>query len=140
MGDFNVVGSQKEKLGGQPFACSSKSDLSSFINDCGLVDLGFNGNPFSWNSGHHGGANIKERLDRGLANHSWRVLFPNASISHYPAAALDHLPMILNSNGYGTLLVDLLNLKKCGLETRAISTLRLLHGTCRFEVLLLGFW
>lgn len=63
VGDFNAIGSQKEKHGGQPFACFSKYGLSSFISDYGLVDLGFNGNPFTWNNGRQGAANIRKRLD-----------------------------------------------------------------------------
>ncbi|KAB1205077.1 hypothetical protein CJ030_MR7G016721 [Morella rubra] len=68
------------------------------------LGLGFNGNPFTWNNGRRGCANIRERLDRGLVNQQWRVQYPNASILHSSALASDHLPLILNTDGHGHLL------------------------------------
>lgn len=103
VGDFNSVCSQSEKRGGRLFGSSSSSGLLQFTNAAGLIDLGFNGNPFTWNNGRQGCANIRKRLDRGLANHSRRLLFPNASILHSPAYASDHLPVVLNTDGLGNL-------------------------------------
>lgn len=68
LGDFNSVVSQTEKKGGRPVASSSSGGLRQFITNNGLIDLGFNGNPFTWNNGRGGCANIRERLDRGLVN------------------------------------------------------------------------
>lgn len=96
VGDFNSVSSQHEKRGGKPFASSSKFGLLHFSNAAGLIDLGFNGNPFTWNNGYLGGGNIRERLDRGLANQDYvycacfRLCF-------------DHLPLVLNTEGHGNL-------------------------------------
>lgn len=68
MGDFNSVVSQTEKKGGRPVGSSSSGGLRQFITNNGLIDLGFNGNSFTWNNGRGGCANIRERLDRGLVN------------------------------------------------------------------------
>lgn len=75
VGDFNAVSSQQEKQGGKPFDCSSRYGLTAFVTDIGFIDLGFNGNPFTWNNDRQGCANIKERPGRGLVNSSWRILF-----------------------------------------------------------------
>lgn len=99
LGDFNSVVSQKEKKGGRPIASSSNSGLKQFIYQYGLIDMSFNGNPFTWNNGHGGCSNIHERLDKGPANHKWRVQYPNASILHSSAIVSDHLPLILNMEG-----------------------------------------
>lgn len=40
--------------------------------------------------------NIQERLDRGIANEEWSVLFPEAKITHLVALQLDHRPLLLH--------------------------------------------
>lgn len=47
MGDFNTVLSQEDKLSGRPVASSSSGGLSGLILEFGLIDLGFNGYPFT---------------------------------------------------------------------------------------------
>lgn len=71
VGDFNSISFQFEKHGGKPFSSSFKSSLLQFSNAAGLIDLSFNGSLFTWNNSRIGGANIKECLDRGLANNAW---------------------------------------------------------------------
>ena len=66
--------------------------------DFGAVDLGYNGNKFTWAKGKWGNASIKRRLDRGIANISWRLAFPDASISHLGAIRSDHAPILLDTN------------------------------------------
>lgn len=46
MGDFNSITSQVEKRGGRPFASSSSHSLSNELDNLGVIDLGFHGNPF----------------------------------------------------------------------------------------------
>lgn len=48
----------------------------------GFVDLGFVGSRFTWSNRRSGMANIRERIDRGIANLQWRVTFPDARIQH----------------------------------------------------------
>ena len=70
-----------------------------FVQTNALVDLGFVGNNFTWSNHRYGRANIKERLDRGLANQGWMFLFPNSLISHFLVANSDHCPILLSTSG-----------------------------------------
>ena len=99
LGDFNALLSQFDKRGGKPFASSSTNGFSNLISYHGLIDLGFSGNPFTWSNKRPCRANIKERIDRAVSNSDWRMLFPNASLLHYPATSFDHNPLILNTSG-----------------------------------------
>jgi hypothetical protein len=99
IGDFNAILSSAEKKGGRLFGSSSHSLFGNFVQDNGLVDLGFSGNPFTWNNKRHSRFNIKERLDRGLFNHSWVLLFPNSHLSHLPALESDHNLLLLSTSG-----------------------------------------
>jgi hypothetical protein len=76
LGDFNAILSQSDKLGGRSFASSSSAPFFNFVHTNALVDLGYEGNPFTWTNKRHGLANIKERLDRCFATQEWIHLFP----------------------------------------------------------------
>lgn len=60
-----------------------------------FVDLGFVGSRFTWSNRRPGRANICERIDRSIANLSWRVTFPDARIQHHCIAYSDHRPILL---------------------------------------------
>jgi len=66
--------------------------------DFGAIDLGYSGNKFTWAKGRWGNAMIKRKLDRGIANISWRLAFPKASLSHLGAIMSDHTPILLDTN------------------------------------------
>jgi hypothetical protein len=69
-----------------------------FVLDNGLMDLGFSGNPFTWNNKRHGKFNIKECLDKGLSNHLWVFLFSNSHLTHLPASKSNHNPLLLSTS------------------------------------------
>ena len=69
------------------------------MDNCGLLDLGFQGPRFMWtNKNPIWQHNIKERLDRGLGNAKWKLLFLTAEISHLPHVKFDHCPILLNTD------------------------------------------
>jgi hypothetical protein len=70
-----------------------------FVQSNGLIDLGYSGNPFTWNNKRQGRENLRERLDRGLSNKDWVLLFPNSHISHLPASSSNHNPILLSTSG-----------------------------------------
>ncbi|KAK3012929.1 hypothetical protein RJ639_008632 [Escallonia herrerae] len=103
IGDFNAISNQSEKQGGRPVQSSSSGGLNGFINSNFLLDLGFSGNPFTWSNNRPLSTNIKERLDKAYANSLWRILFPDASVSHLPGKSSDHLPIVLKTHKVGHL-------------------------------------
>lgn len=98
IGDFNVVPTSEDKIGGQVVAESSKGGLRRVINNNGLIDVGFEGFAFTWNNRLGGLANIQERLDRGFSNETWKLMFPHALITHLSALQSDHKPLHLQLN------------------------------------------
>lgn len=60
--------------------------------------MGFSGNKFTWNNRRWGRHCIKERLDRGIANYSWRLLFLKAAIYHLGAIQSNHSLILLDAN------------------------------------------
>uniref|UniRef100_A0A2N9H629 Reverse transcriptase domain-containing protein n=1 Tax=Fagus sylvatica TaxID=28930 RepID=A0A2N9H629_FAGSY len=97
-GDFNVVINDEEKQGGVKGNTSTPNYLQEIMFELGAVDLGFSGNKFTWTNKRWGKNAIKERLDRGIANMSWRLKFPKATIYHLGAIKSDHCPILLDTN------------------------------------------
>ena len=60
--------------------------------------MGCSGSKFTWAKGSWGNSAIRRRLDRGIANISWRLAFPRASIAHLRAINSDHAPLLLDTN------------------------------------------
>uniref|UniRef100_A0A803LUB2 RNase H type-1 domain-containing protein n=1 Tax=Chenopodium quinoa TaxID=63459 RepID=A0A803LUB2_CHEQI len=87
LGDLNEVTSPTEKMGGRNFRMSQCQDLNMLADAACLVDLGFNGNPYTWHNAREGAAIIRERLDRAMANPSWLNNFPN---TQNPLYYIDH--------------------------------------------------
>lgn len=59
-----------------------------------LVDLNFNGPSFTW----HGSRNddlVEERLDRGLTNQLWQIVWPNTIVTHGTILGSNHCPIII---------------------------------------------
>jgi hypothetical protein len=99
LGDFNAILLTAEKCGGRSFGSSSHLDFVDFVQSNALVDLVFVGNKFTWSNHRSGIANIRKRLDRGLANLGWVHLYPNSLINHLLASYTDHCPILLSSDG-----------------------------------------
>ena len=96
IGDFNEIMSMSEKEGG---STRPRQQLASFvetINLCGLRDIGFVGPRFTWIYETRDGRQIRERLDRVLANVEWVNLFPRAKLHHLTNSASDHSPLLLH--------------------------------------------
>ena len=63
----------------------------------GLYDLGYKRCDFTWFNSRNGGNEIRERLDRALANEKWRNLYPKAVLTHEISAYSDNLSIFLSS-------------------------------------------
>ena len=65
-------------------------EFRSTLLHCGLVDLGFRGNVFTWNNNHLGDAYVQECLDRACSTPEWRELFPQAKVIHIQFTYSNH--------------------------------------------------
>ena len=71
MGDLNDIKSNGEKWGGRTRPTSSFETFTSFINRNGLIDIGFEGMPWTWCNNRDNEWEIKERIDRVLGTKQW---------------------------------------------------------------------
>ena len=94
--------SEEEKLGGLPINRTRMTAFRNCLDKCGLIDLGFHGPRFTWTKKSPvWQSTIKERLDRGVANTKWALLFPSVEIHHLPRVKSDHCPILLTTEPPG---------------------------------------
>ncbi|XP_074378628.1 uncharacterized protein LOC141720172 [Apium graveolens] len=93
--DFNDMMSGEEKRGGQRQPRALLDDFSETIMDCGLEDLGYTGDIYTWERARGMDRWIQERLDRGLATKEWCELFPAAEVQVLEMSSSDHMPLVL---------------------------------------------
>ena len=98
LGDFNYIVNDEEKYGGVKGGTSAPNYSKELMFDLGAIDMGYSRNKFTWAKGKWGSATIKERLDRGLASISWRLVFLKAFVQHLGALNLNYLPILLDTN------------------------------------------
>jgi exonuclease III len=96
LGDFNDILLCEEKWGGNRPSNSRIREFRNCLNACNMIDLGFSGPKYTWSNCHDMNSLIMERLDRVLANPDWKILFPEASVSHLTRTHSDHCPVLLN--------------------------------------------
>ncbi|KAK8585776.1 hypothetical protein V6N13_050748 [Hibiscus sabdariffa] len=89
MGDFNATLEASERKGGADAVRPSR-DFQSFLFDCSLRDLGYQGSDFTWSRGA-----TLARLDRMLCNAYWDESFPESAVSHLFRMHSDHRPLLL---------------------------------------------
>ena len=90
LGDFNEILYSNEKLGGAMREAKQMEDFRDCLNRCGLVDLGFIRQKYTWCNGHYGGERTKLRLDRVVANEDWMLRFRDSRVFHSSMSILDH--------------------------------------------------
>lgn len=90
MGDFNEIVHLSEKLSGSSREYSSANSFAEVIDQCSLMDLGYEGPQFPWTNKQHPPNTIQERLDRFLANSEWKTLFNNAEVTNQDFYGSDH--------------------------------------------------
>ncbi|XP_015170882.1 uncharacterized protein [Solanum tuberosum] len=95
IGDFNVITSTEEKKGGVPYNMNKSLEFISVIEACGLVDLGYSGQHFTWCNQRAEQARVWKRLDRAMVNDKWLEIMPQTNISHLPYVGSDHTPLLM---------------------------------------------
>lgn len=96
-GDFNATLLYEEKEGGVPVRESQIENFRSALDDCGLQDLDYLGDTFTWTNRQGESDQIIERLDKFIANEEYWQLFPNCSVTHLNWANSDHRPIMLQA-------------------------------------------
>ncbi|GMI95318.1 hypothetical protein like AT1G43760 [Hibiscus trionum] len=74
--------------------------MSSFraaLDDCSLSDVGYQSRWYTWEKGKFESTNIRERLDRGVANNAWWSLHPHFVLSHMTHSFSDHCPLLMDT-------------------------------------------
>ncbi|KAG0519662.1 hypothetical protein BDA96_08G006200 [Sorghum bicolor] len=100
IGDFNEAMWQHEHLSETPPRPERQMmDFREVLSHCDLRDIGFCGLPWTYNNNRDGSANVRVRLDRGVANPDWCDHFPNANIHHLCSSRSDHMVLILKLQG-----------------------------------------
>ncbi|KAH0717174.1 hypothetical protein KY285_013205 [Solanum tuberosum] len=95
IGDFNVITSTEEKKGGVPYNMNKSLEFISVIEACGLVDLGYSGQHFTWCNQRAEQARVWKRLDKAMVNDKWLEIMPQTNISHLPSVGSDHTPLLM---------------------------------------------
>lgn len=94
LGDFNVITSIEENLGGSSVLNSSISEFLDCIYDNHLVDLRSYGQYLTWwNSSLD--SPVFRKLDRVLVNNSWLSSFPLSFANFLPRGLSDHSPAVV---------------------------------------------
>lgn len=94
-GDFNLHLNSSEKHGGNHTDKNLCTLFQETLNNCGLFDLGYHGNKFTWANNQECSNHIKERLDRYCASESWINQFPRYTNYHLLRYSSDHSPILL---------------------------------------------
>lgn len=63
------------------------------LSECGLNDMGFTGDIYTWRRGQ-----IRERLDRAVANLLWSELFPQSMLINSESTRSDHRPIVMDTH------------------------------------------
>ncbi|KAL2248287.1 UNVERIFIED_CONTAM: hypothetical protein Sindi_2681000 [Sesamum indicum] len=91
-GDFNTMLHTHENQGGTISSLGAIEDFNDMVLDSGLIDAGFEGEPFTWTN-----KRVWRRLDRVLYSQEWTELFNSTRVSHLPRRLSDHHPLLITA-------------------------------------------
>lgn len=95
-GDLNDIVTSHEKNGGNTKSYSQLFLGRQTLSDTNLVDLGYEGYPFTWSNGRKGEDNIQAKLDRALGNSSFLNRFSHIKVTHLPRFRSDHAVILIH--------------------------------------------
>ncbi|KAM1126958.1 hypothetical protein ACFX2B_041564 [Malus domestica] len=96
IGDFNDILCNEENEGGNYRSASSMRDFREFVARNELMDLGYEGYPFTWRNNKES-LPIQQRLDWGLATMGWYNLYPDTKIRHMMLEGSNHAMLLLST-------------------------------------------
>jgi endonuclease/exonuclease/phosphatase family metal-dependent hydrolase len=95
VGDFNEVQWQYEHFSANLRAEAQMAAFRDCLQLCELNDLGFSGLPFTYDNKRAGSRNIRVRLDRAVADNSWRDIYSETEVVHLVSPCSDHSPLLV---------------------------------------------
>ncbi|KAF5469226.1 hypothetical protein F2P56_013315 [Juglans regia] len=105
MGDFNIIRSDEERVGGRARPPLAIEDFNDCINNCGLMDLPLVDRQLSWCNGQQGLARSWAKLDRIVINSDFGLTHGQATARLLSRRMSDHSPILLNLASEGGRLV-----------------------------------
>jgi hypothetical protein len=70
-------------------------DFREVLSYSDLYDLGFSGLPWTYNNNQRGTRNVRVRLDRGVANSDWMLMWPITNVIHHTSPQSDHKALLV---------------------------------------------
>ena len=98
MGDMNDIVSNGEKWGGREQADISLKVFRDLINTNELMDIGYEGKPWTWSNRWDNEGEARERLDRVLGSGNWCKSFRNARCRHLETEGSDHSMLMVDTS------------------------------------------
>lgn len=86
-------------MGGGGNAAPSLSRMIEFRNCldlCGLVDISFKGQKFTWSKKRYDDVLVHEQLYQAVCNAQWREFFPEVTLYYLAHTKSDHTPILLH--------------------------------------------
>jgi len=100
VGDFNETATLEERNHSSPEMLRRCKRFQQWIDNSGLIDLGFSGPKYTWARGLSSATRKEARLDRALCNLEWRLKYQNGVVRHLIKATSDHSPLLISTGGF----------------------------------------
>jgi hypothetical protein len=97
MGDFNEVLWRYEHFSDCPRSEWQMENFWDALSDCELTDIGFTGLPYTYDNKRVSSANVNVRLDRAIADTTWRDLFGDVNLLHLVSSQIKSLSVAIAS-------------------------------------------
>jgi hypothetical protein len=105
-GDFNEVLSQDEHIGPRDRTEAQICAFQDCLQDCELMDLGFEGPKFTWNNRQGCDTNVKCCLDRAIANGDFSRMFENCVVENLITTSSDHYVILIILSGISSVAMQ----------------------------------
>lgn len=93
IGDFNSITSIDEVSNQETFVASRCSRFNEWLENEGMVDIGFSGPTFTWTRGNSVESFKGARLDRAVCSPDWLDTLQGTQVFHVSSSYSDHLPV-----------------------------------------------
>ena len=93
LGDFNEILSGEDKFGGRNINLNRALDFKGCLDASNILDLGFSGLKYTWSNQRQISNLILEMIDKCFANPTWRLLYPEAFVTHLHRVFSYHYPV-----------------------------------------------